>query len=232
MSTIYAIVPAAGRGVRMGKDRPKQFLEVSSKPILLHTLQALSKADFLSGIILAVPRDYMSEAERLAEECVLPSKGDFRIRVVAGGAERQDSVYNALMALPEDCEWVLIHDGVRPMVTSELLEKTLAAARKTGAAIAAVPATDTVKRVSQGRVVETLSRDSIWMVQTPQGFRKRDLLAAYEEARKRGWSATDDAGLMERLGAPVEVIEGDRFNIKVTTPEDLRIAELFLNERP
>ncbi|MGV8075538.1 MAG: 2-C-methyl-D-erythritol 4-phosphate cytidylyltransferase [Syntrophobacteraceae bacterium] len=231
MSTTYAVVPAAGRGVRMGGDRPKQFLDLSRKPILLHTLHALSRAVFLSGIILAVPQDYVNEVERLLEGERGQWSRDIPISVIAGGAERQDSVYNSLERLPAECEWVLIHDGVRPFASVRLMEETWTLAREMGAAIAALPATDTVKRVSGNRVVETLPREAIRLVQTPQVFRKDALKVAYDEARRQGWSATDDAGLMERIGMPVGVVVGERFNIKVTTPEDLLLAECLLKEK-
>lgn len=231
MAMTYAIVPAAGRGLRMGKDRPKQFLEVLDRPILLHTLDALSKAAFLSGIILAVPQDYAGEVERLVKGERGVCCADFSIKVVAGGAERQDSVFNAMRHMPDECEWVLIHDGVRPFVSTKLLERTWMRAKETGAAIAALPATDTVKRVAGERVLETLPRETIWLVQTPQVFRKDTLREAYREARRRKWSATDDAGMVERIGVPVSVVSGERFNIKVTTPEDLRLAQFLLERR-
>ncbi len=221
MSTTCAIVPAAGRGLRMGRDKPKQFLEISGRSIILHTLDALSGAAFLSEIFLVVPRDFMAPTEELV-------KGRKGVTVVEGGAERQDSVFNGLRKLPPECRWVLIHDGVRPFASSRLIEDTWKGALATGASIAAVPATDTVKRAKSGRVVETLSRDEIWLVQTPQVFRRDIIVDAYEAASRRGWSGTDDASFVEWLDVPVSVVRGERSNIKVTTPEDLEWAEWFL----
>jgi len=265
MSKTCAIIPAAGRGVRMGNAKPKQFLELSGRPILLHTLETFSRVDFLSGILLVVPKDFCSEAESLVSRycadnllrlCYL-SKEELQERcslhedelcapgaapagswdgsrkfvtLTLGGTERQDSVFNALQALPGDCQWVLIHDGVRPFVSSILIENTWKAARKTGAAIAALPATDTVKRVRDARVGETLPRDEIWLVQTPQVFRKDILLTAYLEARRQGCSGTDDAFFVERLGLPVAVVPGERSNIKVTTQEDLVWGSFLLTQ--
>lgn len=222
MPTTCAIVPAAGRGLRMGKDKPKQFLEISGRPIFLHTLDILAGAAFLSEVFLVVPQDFVNPTEALLE-------GHERVTVVAGGAERQDSVFNGLRRLPPECGWVLIHDGVRPFVSPALVEDTWKAARETGASIAALPATDTVKRARSARVVETLPREEIWLVQTPQVFRRDIILAAYEEAFRRGWSGTDDASFVEWLDVPVSVVCGERSNIKVTTPEDLEWAEWFLS---
>ena len=231
-----AVVPAAGRGLRMGGKKPKQFLDLCGRPILWHTLRALGKASFLSGIWLAAPRDCFGEAreviESLGEEPSVAGESTgfpCPVTLVAGGAERRDSVYNALKHLPDDCEWVLIHDGVRPLVSARLLEETWKTARESGAAIAALPATDTVKRVREQQVAETLVRDEIWLVQTPQVFRRDLVLEAYERAAREDWPGTDAASFVERLGATVSVVPGDRFNVKVTTAEDLDWTESFLN---
>lgn len=230
MSKTCAIVPAAGRGLRMGAAKPKQFLELSGKPILVHTLETLSRAPFLSSILLVVPSEFLAAAEDLVSRHGLSDGGGRRIGVIAGGAERQDSVRNGLQALPPDCDWVFIHDGVRPFATPALLKSTWDAALKTGAAIAALPASDTVKRVRAGHVVETVPREELWLVQTPQVFRREVLIEAYREAGRQGWLGTDDAFLVERLGYPVAVVLGERSNIKVTTPEDLAWGSWFLSQ--
>jgi 2-C-methyl-D-erythritol 4-phosphate cytidylyltransferase len=224
----YAIIPAAGRGLRMGTEQPKQFLDLLGKPILVHTLEAISRAPFLNGLVLVVPNGFVVEAQRLVAR-FLP--GTLPISVVVGGKERQHSVWNALCAIPDDCRWVLIHDGARPLVSAGLLDATWKAATATGAAIAAVSATDTVKRVQARQVQETLPRDEIWLVQTPQVFRADLLRQAYLEAQKHGWTATDDASLVERLQVAVTVVAGERFNIKVTTPEDLDWMRWFVTKR-
>ncbi|MFZ2445653.1 MAG: 2-C-methyl-D-erythritol 4-phosphate cytidylyltransferase [Syntrophobacteraceae bacterium] len=227
-----AIVPAAGRGIRMGGGRPKQFLELFGKPILAHTLGVLSRISFLSSIYLIVPEDFMEPARRIVSEwveCGDRGPGAAAVSVVAGGAERQDSVYNGLLRLPPDCEWVMIHDGVRPFASPGLITATWEGARATGASIAAVPATDTVKRAREGIVSETLVRDEIWLVQTPQVFRKEIILAAYDKAVESGWSGTDDASFVERIGVRVSVVRGERSNVKVTTPDDLDWARWFLS---
>ncbi len=234
MAVVYAVVPAAGRGLRMGGDRPKQFLELHGRPILDHTLEALARVPFLSGILLVVPEEFIGPVRDWVEQggpagTAAPRRpGSLAFIVAPGGNERQDSVYNGLRRLPGECDWVMIHDGVRPFASVELFERTWAAARESGAAIAAVPSTDTVKRVDDGHVTETLRRESIWLVQTPQIFRRDILMRAYESARENGWVGTDDASLVERLSIRVAVALGERTNIKVTTPDDLDWGEHFL----
>ena len=262
MPKTCAVIPAAGRGVRMGAAKPKQFLELSGKPILLYTLETLSRAYFLSEIILAVQSDFLDATENLLRDYCSNNSDQFTyamkegsascrtliaegapahktsadnlsqghrkiVRLTAGGIERQDSVFNALQELPSDCDWVLIHDGVRPFVSLELVQATWEAAQKTGAAIAALPASDTIKRVREHHILETLPRDEIWLVQTPQVFRKDIILTAYLEARKQDCCGTDDAFFVERLGLSVAVVLGERSNIKITSPEDLTWGSWF-----
>jgi 2-C-methyl-D-erythritol 4-phosphate cytidylyltransferase len=263
MPKTCAIVPAAGRGLRMGAMKPKQFLELSGKPILLHTLESLSRAGFLSEVLVVIPDDFMTAAENLLRHYCYQHSDIFeyqsrsaspddgpsdseeaypvgsstdprgkgkpnRIILIGGGAERQDSVFNGLRKLPPDCDWVLIHDGVRPFVSRDLLRNTWEAAQKVGAAIAALPASDTIKRARAGEVLETLQREEIWLIQTPQVFRRDVIVRAYQEARRQGCSGTDDAYFVERLGLPVAVVSGERSNIKVTTREDLAWGSWFL----
>ena len=212
----------------MGSAKPKQFLHLAGKPILAHTLSALSSLSLISSIFLVVPEGYIPAAGEIAsawcqqQDCRAP-----RISIVAGGAERRDSVYNGLMKLPAECDWVMIHDGVRPFASAGLIKAAWEGAQATGACIAAVPSTDTVKRARDGLVLETLSRDEIWLVQTPQVFRKQIILAAYEKAVEAGWTGTDDASFVERLGVHVSIVLGERSNVKVTTPEDLQWAQWF-----
>ena len=253
MHQTFAVVPAAGRALRMGADKPKQFLMLKGKPVLAHTIDKLIDASFIAGIVLVVPQEFIAAAKGMLQDycsgsleqdngrrsdsgAILSGRrtvaggGDksFTIQVIAGGKERQDSVFNALCALPAQCEWVLIHDGVRPLVSTALLQETWKAAQASGAAIAAIPATDTVKRVADKRVVETLPRDQIILVQTPQVFRKELILSAYTEAQRQGWMGTDDASLVERLNISIQVIAGEYTNLKVTTPADVDWATWYL----
>ena len=231
MSKTCAIVPAAGSGIRMGGCNPKQFLEMDGSPILAHTLTALSGASFISDIFLIVPERFVPVALEIVRDWKAgrgSSSWAPGIAVFPGGAERQDSVFNGLSKLPSECEWVVIHDGVRPFPSNGLLSAAWEGAQASGACITAVPATDTVKRGQAGHVVETLSRNEIWLVQTPQVFRKEIILGAYNRAAEAGWSGTDDASFVERIGVPVAIVQGERSNIKVTTPEDLDWARWFL----
>ena len=213
----------------MGLETPKQFLELEGKPLLLRTLETFASAPFLDGLLLVTSPSCVEKARELAGR--LPERS-LSIEVLEGGAERQDSVFNGLRRLPDDCRWVMVHDGVRPFATLELLERAWQAARAHQAVVVALPATDTVKGVEDGRIVETLPRDRVWLAQTPQVFRKDLLTEAYRRARSEGWSGTDDASLVERTGAPVFVVEGEPTNIKITTPEDLDRAAWILGGKP
>ncbi|SHF40286.1 2-C-methyl-D-erythritol 4-phosphate cytidylyltransferase [Desulfacinum infernum DSM 9756] len=223
---VWMIVPAAGSGVRMGLPHPKQFHHLEGKPLLAWTLDVLHGLDFLNGVVVVVPPPFLEWAEGLLDDVKPPCPA----RVTAGGRERQDSVRNGLDVLPSSCRWVCIHDGVRPFASPDLFRRTLEAARETGAAVCACPAVDTVKLVRNGRVEKTLDRRRVWLAQTPQVFRRDILLTAYERAAKEGLQATDDAALVEELGMAVAVVEGERTNVKITTPEDLRWAWQHLKD--
>lgn len=213
---------------------PKQFMRVAGKPIVAHTLSALANLPLISIIFLMVAEERLPDAGEVVSEWSRQrrgSRGGPRISIAAGGAGRTDSVYNGLRKLPAECDWVIIHDAVRPFATPRLIKAALEGALETGACIAAIPSTDTVKRARDGVVLETLSRDEIWLVQTPQVFRKQIVVDAYEKAISAGWTGTDDASFVERMGIPVSVVRGEPGNIKLTTPDDLRWAEWFLSER-
>jgi 2-C-methyl-D-erythritol 4-phosphate cytidylyltransferase len=151
------------------------------------------------------------------------------LQVLPGGEERQESVWRGLTAIRGRADWVIIHDGARPFVSPDLIERTLSEARRSNAAVAALPAHETLKEISQGReVMRTLDRRQVWMIQTPQVFEFHLILNAHEQARKDGFLGTDDASLVERLGIPVRVVEGSRFNFKITTPEDIILGEALL----
>jgi 2-C-methyl-D-erythritol 4-phosphate cytidylyltransferase len=218
MKTV-AIIPAGGTGRRMGGEIPKQYLSLAGIPILVHTLRKFQRSPFVDEIILVVPERDITEVRRDMVERYDLTRVSL---VIAGGRERQDSVRNALAHVRDDHEIILIHDGVRPFVTGELIERTIAGAKAFGAVTAGVPVRDTVKAVdAAGRVVNTVQREGLWLTQTPQAFRREVILAAYERAAADGFYGTDDASLVERMGRPVRMIPGDADNIKVTTPEDL-----------
>jgi 2-C-methyl-D-erythritol 4-phosphate cytidylyltransferase len=224
MNDVGAVVVAAGKGTRMGTADRKPFLTLAGKPIVVHTLEALSRAG-VAEIVLVVGADDVERAGRLCAEHRL----DKVRKVVPGGAERQHSVLEGLRML--ESEWALVHDGVRPFVTPDIVSRCLEAARRTGGAVAAVPVKDTIKMADErGRVAATPDRSRLWAVQTPQVFRRRALQEALEAALAEGYVGTDDAAAAERAGIPVELAMGDYRNIKITTPEDLSLAKLWLND--
>ena len=222
---VTVIFPAAGVGRRMGAGRNKALLELCGKPVLVRTLLRFSECDKVDDFIVAVGAEEVDAVVQMLSKV----QGIKPFRVVAGGAERQYSVRNALEALSPDAEIVLVHDAARPLVTVKTIEAVVAEAWRSGAAIAAVRAKNTIKVVRGDGVVEsTPERSKLWEVQTPQGFRRDILEEAYRRAASEEYLGTDDAALVERLGLSVRVVEGDDRNIKLTTPEDLWTAEMFL----
>jgi 2-C-methyl-D-erythritol 4-phosphate cytidylyltransferase len=222
---VTAIVPAAGAGVRFGGAVKKQFIALNGLPILSHTLRALAASKALSAIIVVVPPG----EELRGQEALELARIDLETEVVPGGQARQDSVYIGLQRAKAETDLVLIHDGVRPFVSREVVLATIEAAKEWGAAIAAVPVIDTIKRVdTDGFVVETLQREQLWSVQTPQVFRYALLMRAHRAIREGGIVATDDAALVERIGGMVKVVRGSYENLKITSEEDLPLAGLIL----
>ena len=220
-----AIIAAAGAGTRMASDRPKQFLLLAGTPVILHTLKPFEQCDSIHEVIVVLP------AEESAGFLSLAGKYGLRkvSRVVPGGATRADSVKRGLMSIrPATAEIVVVHDGVRPFVSVEEIENTIAAARVDGAAILVAPVTDTIKQVNGERVVRTLDRVELRRALTPQCFRYELLKQAYQRADVNDPSLTDESALVEQLGKPVSVVEGSARNIKITTAEDLIIAETLL----
>jgi 2-C-methyl-D-erythritol 4-phosphate cytidylyltransferase len=219
-----AIIVAGGKGVRMGTDTPKQLLMLGGKTILERTLEPFIRCGEIKQMVIVAAANILSRIEAMARDMAVGKD----VRMVAGGRDRQESVWNGLMALGGNGDVVAVHDAVRPFITSRLISGCLGAAANVGAVTVARPIKETVKRVENGVVVETLDRSRLWIVQTPQAFRTELLVRAHEEARWEGFSATDDCMLVERLGHPVHVIEGSDRNIKITTPADLRIAGVLL----
>lgn len=230
MTKSLAIIPAAGSGSRFGGERPKQFLVLAGEPILLHTLRRFDGCPDIDGMVVALPE---GEIESFA--AILARAGLRKpVRLVAGGRERSDSIRNALLVAREfGPEVVAVHDAVRPFVTSAQISAVIERARVVGAAILALPATDTIKEVEDGLIRQTLDRRRIYRAQTPQAFRFDLLWRANELARQAGVAAaaaTDDSLLVERLGEPVAVVAGSPNNIKITTPEDLVFATSLFQE--
>lgn len=228
MKTI-AIIPAAGFGVRMNAKIPKQFLELDGKPILAVTLEKFNRCSLVDGIIIVVPAD---DVEFCIKEIVEKFGIDKAVKVTAGGKRRQDSVRAGIKAIEGRCDYVLVHDGVRPFIKIGTIEDTIGALKNERAVITAIPAKDTVKRVEgEGYVAKTYERKLLWLVQTPQAFRYDDIYNAHMKAEAEKWDeVTDDAVLMEKLGIPVKVVLGSEENIKVTTPHDLEYAGFLLQK--
>ncbi|MNJ48627.1 2-C-methyl-D-erythritol 4-phosphate cytidylyltransferase [compost metagenome] len=221
-----AIIVAAGRGTRMGTKESKQYLMLQDKPIIIHTLEVFDRHPLIAEIVLVTGEQDVERCESWIVEYGISTK----VKVIPGGAERQHSVYQGLLQM--DSTWVLVHDGVRPFVTEEQVTACYKAAVSHGASVLAVPVKDTVKQVDgQGWVTATPDRRSLWAIQTPQTFRRSDLLGAHEQAQRDGFIGTDDSMLVERLGIPVNVVEGEYSNIKITTPDDLDYAEFVRSQK-
>jgi len=225
-----AIIPAAGSGSRFGGQIPKQFVEVAGAPIIIHALRRFDECDDIGAIVVALRSEEIERFQRARSLYGLRKP----VRLVAGGDERSDSILNALEAVADlKPEIVAVHDAVRPFVTPAQISAVIARAGEIGAAILAAPATDTIKEVADGLIQRTIDRRRIYRAQTPQAFRYELLLRANAEARAANLPsalATDDAFLVERLGLPVAVVVGLASNIKITTPEDLILAEKLFNQ--
>lgn len=223
---VIAIIPAAGEGKRTKTSLRKQFLPINGKPVLAHTLEKFQKIQAVDGIIVLVPRGLV----RYCKEYIVKKYSlDKVFKVMTGGKGRQDSVRNGLNVTPPECQLVLVHDGVRPLISKDHILACIKAAKRYGAAITAVRAIDTVKLSTDDAVIlETMDRKNVWLAQTPQVFRYSILKQAYDLAYKDGFYGTDEASLVERLGKKVKLVEGSYRNIKITTREDIAIAELIL----
>jgi 2-C-methyl-D-erythritol 4-phosphate cytidylyltransferase len=220
-----AIIAAAGAGTRMASGRPKQFLLLAGTPVIIHTLKVFEQCESINEVIVVLP------AAESAGFLSLAGKFGLRkvARVVPGGATRADSVKRGLMSIrAATAEIVAVHDGVRPFVTVDEIDAVVAAAQTDGAAILVAPVTDTIKQVDDQRIVQTLARGGLRRALTPQCFRYELLREAYQQADINDPALTDESALVEQLGKPVSIVEGSARNIKITTAEDLAIAEAIL----
>jgi 2-C-methyl-D-erythritol 4-phosphate cytidylyltransferase len=231
MSRIAAILPAAGFGTRMGTEMPKQFLELEGEPIFIHTLRRIASSPLVTDIIVATRADVVGTLE----ERVRGEKFKQPVRVVRGGDSRQESVAQALREVSDDTEIVLVHDAVRPFVTREQIARVIEEARRCQAAILGIPAMDTVKEVKRASLPEdvalitgTIPRERVVLAQTPQAFSTKLLKEAFARAQADGVTASDEAGLVERLGRDVHVVLGSESNIKITRPADMDLALFYL----
>lgn len=230
VAKVYAIIPAAGTGSRMGSKTKKQYIELNDLPVIAHTLNIFEQSLAIDGIILVVGAEEIAWCRQHIVEKLKLRK---ILAIVAGGICRQQSVYNGLMSVAaRDDDIIVVHDGVRPLLTGDILQAAILATCKYRAVVVAVPVKDTIKLVNQSQTVSnTLPRGKLWAAQTPQLFNYRLLMAAYQSATDSDFTGTDDASLVERLGHDVHLVVGSYENIKITTPEDIVTAKAILSRK-
>ena len=233
MSHVTAILPAAGLGTRMGADTPKQFLALDGVPLLLFALRRLAACPAITEFVIATRAE---EVDSVAASVASENLGR-PVRVVRGGDTRQDSVANALAEVSPEADLILVHDAVRPLVTVSQIERVIAEAASCDAAILGIPAMDTVKEVKRASlptdvalITATIPRERVVLAQTPQVFLASLLLEAFARARQDGVTASDEAGLVERIGRDVHVVVGSERNLKITRPGDMELAEFYLRQ--
>lgn len=229
---VFAILPAAGLGTRMAGPQPKQFLALNGLPILIHSLRAFAAVKRVTAIYVAVRKPEIERVQTQIAEYGFAG----RVQVVEGGDSRQQSVSNALSALPAEADdIVLVHDAVRPLIDTATIDRTIDAVAEFGAAIVGLPAVDTIKQVERtahgALVTSTIPREFIVLAQTPQGFRYGLLQRAFADATADGFTGTDEASVVERAGLPVAVVHGSQVNLKITQQGDLELAEFYLRQR-
>ena len=221
------VIVSAGRGSRMKADINKQFLKLKRKEVIAHTIDKFYNNTNIDEIVVVVKED---EAEFFRKN-IIEKYGYKNIKIAFGGEERQDSVFNGLKAVNKDCDIVLVHDGARPFVTEEIIKNSIECAKKNKCVIVGVPVKDTIKIINKdNEVCDTPNRSTLWSIQTPQVFEYSSIIKAHQRAKEENYYGTDDSMLMEHFGYNVKVVEGSYNNIKITTPEDLKIGEEILKE--
>ena len=222
----YAVVVSAGKGLRFMEGKKKQFHILGGRPILVHTLEKFEACPLIQSILLVVGQEDM---DYCLKEVIEQHKFQKVSQIVPGGRRRQESVKNGIDALPKDADIVAIHDGVRPFITRVMIEDSIHSAVRNGAVVFAMPVKETIKVSNpDGTVLKTLDRESLWQIQTPQTFQVNIIKEAYYRATEDGFIGTDDASLVERIGVKVHILPGSFTNIKITTLEDLLLANLIL----
>ncbi|HPD34366.1 MAG TPA: 2-C-methyl-D-erythritol 4-phosphate cytidylyltransferase [Candidatus Kapabacteria bacterium] len=226
---VCVIIPAGGKGERFGSETPKQFIDLKGKPVIVHTIENFNEIDDVKSIVIAVHSEWFTFTKELVQSYKLEKVKD----IVVGGKERQDSIYNALHSKATlDADIVLIHDSVRPFISQQSIKKIITAADDFGAVILGTTPKDPVKEIDyKGEVIRTLQRGKLSISQTPQAFWRDIIMNSYEKAREVNYVGADSSQLVEFAGYKVSVIEGEDTNIKITTPLDLKIAELILEEK-
>lgn len=219
---VCALIAAAGNGSRMKIDKNKQYLEIDGKPVLARTIQVFEDCESIDEIVIVVSYDNIVQCKKE----IVDVYGFSKVKLIASGGEtRQKSVYNGLLQVNPACSIILIHDGARPFVSRDSIINSIKAANEYGGACVAVPVKDTIKRAgADGFIEKTIDRNSLWSIQTPQTFRYSLIMDAYERAEQEGFEATDDAMVLERIGHRVKIVDGSYYNIKITTFEDIQIA--------
>jgi 2-C-methyl-D-erythritol 4-phosphate cytidylyltransferase len=218
---VGVVIVAAGSGSRVGGAELKQFRWVAGKPMLLHSLQTFMMRGDVVSVVCVLPREYVADPPPWIFQCDID-----RLMLSTGGRTRSESVANGLDDLPDEARIVLVHDAARPLISGQTIDRVIAAARETGAALAALPVTDTLKEVGEnGNVVRTVDRQRLWRAQTPQGFQREVIVRAHRDAAAARITATDDAALCERLGIDVRVVQGSERAFKITEEQDFERAE-------
>jgi len=226
--SVYAVIVAGGNSVRFGGDLPKQFKEICGRPMLAWTVEKFQKADSIDNIIIVAPEDSLVY---VSENIIDPYDFDKVTKIVAGGKTRQESVYNGLQALPISTEFVAIHDGARPLVKTEDINRVIDVAERDNSAILAIPVADTLKRVVDTYIITTVNREQLFCAQTPQVFQYDLIIEAHKDlAKNADNSLTDDAQLIESRGFKVKIVEPTGLNLKITNQQDMEIAEAILGK--
>lgn len=228
MDRIIAVIPSAGRGLRMGSMVEKPYLLLNGRPILAHTIDVFEQCSEIDAVVLVVEPDKVRECHA---QVVAPFGFTKVLDIIAGGLTRQESVYRGLQSLGSDSLMVIVHDAARPLILPDLIRESIRVCRRDGAALVAVPAKDTIKIVRNQTVESTPDRSTVWLAQTPQTFASDLLKEAHERAIREEYVGTDDSSLVERIGHRVSVVPGNYENIKITTPEDLDLAAQILQRR-
>jgi len=229
-ASIGIIIPAAGFGSRMGADMPKQFLQLANEPLIARTLRTFLQHPAVAALVVVLPPEYLQFGQELLLPLLDQACRKQQLLFVAGGASRQQSVRNGLAALPPEIGRILVHDGARPFVTAAIIDRCLAGIAQHGAAIAAVPVKDTLKELAGEVILRTVDRERLWQAQTPQGMERHLLEQSFACAEADGFLGTDEASLLEHAGISTAVIMGSEQNIKITRPDDLRIAAGLLQQ--
>ncbi|MEN8904931.1 MAG: 2-C-methyl-D-erythritol 4-phosphate cytidylyltransferase [Clostridiales bacterium] len=227
MEKTSVIIVAAGKGKRMNSNINKQFIDILNKPLIVRTIERFYNLNFIEEIIVVINKN---EIEYFKENILNKYNLKKIKKIVSGGKERQESVYNGILSVSDNSKIVMIHDGARPFIEEKIIQKAINETEKYGATIVAIPVKDTIKSINTEKYVETtLKRSKLYAIQTPQTFYKDIITKAHKEALKSNFLGTDDSMLVENIGIKVKIVEGEIFNIKVTTKEDLIISEAIIN---